>query len=82
MNNRIQYLKTQALLWCDENVPEQFSEEIAGYGKIWEDKFAELIIKECGYAADVFESLGPPLDMDPIDAKPSDYIKKHLGVKE
>lgn len=45
-------------------------------------KFAELIIKMCGYHADVFSALGCPVDMDPTDTKPSDYIKKHFGVKE
>lgn len=40
------------------------------------------IVRECGYHADVFESLGCPLDMDPTETKPSDYIKKHFGVEE
>lgn len=46
MNERIKLLKHQASLWCDENIPEQFSEEINGYGQAWEDKFAELIVQE------------------------------------
>ena len=44
------------------------------------EKFAELIVRECGYYADVFESLGCPVDMDPTETKPSDYIKKNFGV--
>ncbi len=44
--------------------------------------FAELIVRQCGYHADVFESLGCPVDMDPTETKPSDYIKKHFGVEE
>ena len=47
VNKRISELKNQASVWCDENIPEQFSEETNGYGKAWEDKFAELIVKEC-----------------------------------
>ena len=47
MNERIRELKRQATIWCDDNIPERFSEEIGGYGSAWEDKFAELIIKEC-----------------------------------
>jgi hypothetical protein len=43
-------------------------------------KFAELIIRQCGYYADIFDSLGCPSDMDPTEAKPSDFIKKQLGV--
>ena len=44
-------------------------------------KFAELIVKQCGYYADIFESLGCPVDMDLTETKPSDYIKKHFGVE-
>lgn len=47
MNERIKLLKHQASVWCDENIPEQFSEETNGYGQAWEDKFAELIVQEC-----------------------------------
>ncbi len=47
MNERIKLLKHQASLWCDENIPEQFSEETNGYGSAWEDKFAEMIVREC-----------------------------------
>jgi hypothetical protein len=45
------------------------------------EKFAQLIVKECGYRADVFGSLGCPVDMDPTETKPSDYINKHFGVE-
>ena len=45
MNERIQQLKHQASLWCDMNIPDQFGEY--GYGEAWEDKFAELIVREC-----------------------------------
>ena len=44
MNERIQELKHQASLWCDRNIPEQYSEETNSYGSAWEDKFAELLI--------------------------------------
>jgi hypothetical protein len=43
MNEQIKQLKHQASLWCDENIPEQYSEETNGYGLAWEYKFAELI---------------------------------------
>jgi hypothetical protein len=43
---RIRKLKHQASLWCDENIPDQYSEETNGYGSAWEDKFAELLLKE------------------------------------
>lgn len=53
MNERIKLLKHQAYRWCDENIPEQYSEETNGYGSMWEDKFAELLIKECYSIIDV-----------------------------
>ncbi len=46
------------------------------------EKFAELIVRQCGYYADVFESLGCPVDMDPTETKPSDYIKREMGITE
>ena len=49
MNKRIKELKHQASVWCDENIPEQFSEETNGYGSAWEEKFAELLIREYSY---------------------------------
>jgi hypothetical protein len=47
----------------------------------WTEKFAELIIRQCGYYADIFEAAGCPVDMDPAETKPSDYIKQHFGVE-
>jgi hypothetical protein len=46
------------------------------------EKFAELIIRQCGYYADVFEGLGCPQDVDSTETKPSDYIKRQFGVEE
>ena len=54
MNERIRLLKHQASLWCDENIPEQFSEETNSYGRAWEDKFAELIVEKCAQASEVY----------------------------
>ena len=75
MNERIRLLKHQASLWCDENIPEQFSEETNGYGRAWEDKFAELIVQECahiGYDASYYECA----------LNVSNRIKQHFGVEE
>ena len=74
MNERIRELLLKAASdYNDANgvfIPDDFVE-----------KFAELIVKDCGYYADIFESLGCPVDMDPTETKPSDYIKKHFGVE-
>lgn len=46
MNERIQELKRQASMWCDQNIPGEFDENTGGYGYHWEEKFAELIVQE------------------------------------
>jgi hypothetical protein len=74
MNERIAQLYDQAI------VLENNGDYVAG--ELDPIKFAELIIRQCGYYADVFESLGCPQDMDPTETKPSDYINKHFGVDE
>jgi hypothetical protein len=76
MNERIQELKHQASLWCDENIPEQFDEEIMGYGSAWEDKFAELLVKECSQMVeDKFDFCGDEIII-------AEQILKHFGVEE
>ena len=76
MNKRIQELKHQASQWCDQNIPEQWSEETFGYGEAWEDKFAELIIQECGNA------LSPMLRDMISRGQAYELLKKHFGVEE
>jgi hypothetical protein len=73
MNIRIQEIKNRASVWCDENIPEQFSEETNGYGAAWENKFAELIINVCAILGDFAEN-GDVL-------KPSVMIKDYFGVE-
>jgi hypothetical protein len=73
MNKRIRELAEQAG-WM-------MGDEVEGFNTRLE-KFAELIVRQCGYYADIFESAGCPVDMDPTETKPSDYIKKHFGVEE
>ena len=78
MNKLIENLFARAL---DEAVPETWTRLDMVQVPWLCDKFAELIVRECGYYADVFDALGCPVDMDPTETKPSDYIKKHFGVK-
>lgn len=37
---------------------------------LWYDRVAELIVRECAWAADFAE-----------DTSPGDYVKKHFGLK-
>jgi len=85
MNERIRELKHQASVWCDENIPEQFSEETNDYGSAWEEKFAELIVRECVGVADDYvkgclceEHKNIKRPQSAIGRK----IKEHFGVEE
>jgi hypothetical protein len=79
MNDRIRHLaKKSGLLSRKFMFGEYYYDELSDE----QLEFAELIVKQCGYYADIFESLGCSVDMDPTETKPSDYIKKHFGVEE
>ena len=69
----------------NERIFEIIQEMNGRVGLQWDDEdkeeLAELIVKECGYCADIFAVAGCPVYMDPTETKPSDYIKKHFGVK-
>ena len=76
MNDRIDELKRQAIMWCDQNIPGEFDAIIGGYGHHWEEKFAELIVQEC---ADYFGREGDrrfEVDGNWIALT----IKQHFGV--
>lgn len=91
MNEQIRVLKHQASVWCDENIPEQFSEETNGYGSAWEEKFAELIVRECvdvirkevslkyKYGGETEEFMGGHYASSMLARV---KIKNHFGVKE
>ena len=83
MNERIQELKHQAFLWCDENIPEQYSHE-TGYGDAWEDKFAELLIRECieQCKKQEYEYWRAPEDQEFTPQDCADAIARHFGVEE
>ena len=86
MNEQINQLRLEAGISRLHDEPK-FMVAVSKEGTVIEpldglQKFAELIVKQCGYYADIFESLGCPVDIDPTETKPSDYIKKHFGVEE
>ena len=70
MNERIQELHEQAMKSCDEH-----RSDILNYHRIYREKFAELIVKEC------FSKLEPYLDDQFIDDIESE-LKEHFGVDE
>ena len=68
MNERIKQLAEQA----EYSVNEVFVWDPTGPDRedVIREKFAELIVRECAWAADF------------ADGEPGDYILKHFGVKE
>ena len=80
MNERIRELGRQASLWCDQNIPGEFSEETMGYGHYWEEKFAELIVRECvqvGGPEDSYTDEWFKAKADSVNK-----IREHFGVEE
>ena len=63
MNERIRELAEQA----GYKPLGTFADELM---EIYNEKFAELIVRECAWAADFAE-----------DTSPGDYVKKHFGVE-
>lgn len=76
MNDLIKALAEQASHQSPDGYPVTIP-----YSDDFVNKFADLLIKHCGYCADIFVAVGCPVDMDPTETKPSDYIKKRLGVE-
>ena len=73
MNERFRELARQADAWARDIVPDL--REIPVYNRIRDEKFAELIVRECCNIADEVERA----DMDSYVSK---YIKAHFGVEE
>ena len=69
MNERIRDLKEQALIWAVETLdPDVLNDN--EWGVAIDEKFAELIVRECAEIADKAEPY-----------KASDLIKQHFGVE-
>lgn len=76
MNERIKQLAEQAGSTHKQSlgVYQFYSHEL--------EKFAELIIRQCAYEADLFAAFGCPSNMNPEKTGVGDYIKNVFGVKE
>ena len=71
MNERIQELHEQAMKSCDEH-----RSDILNYHRIYREKFAELIVRECSqFVEDKFDFCGDELII-------AEQILKHFGVEE
>ena len=76
MNERIQKLYDQADKFAKENRTQTISGPGNNYFELFHEKFAELIVKECGVA------LSPMLRDMVSRGQAYDLIKKHFGVEE
>ena len=77
MNKRIKELVQQTDAWCKQNLPANWwTDYVDQYLPLWNAKFAELIIKECGVA------LSPMLRDMVSRGQAYDLIKQHFGVEE
>ena len=76
MDERIKELVQQTDAWCEQNFPANWTDDVDQYLPLWNAKFAELIIKECGVA------LSPMLRDMVSRGQAYDLIKQHFGVEE
>ena len=68
LNERIKLLAEQANE-LDYETFDEYNHKTVQHYKVNKEKFAELIIKECAWAADF------------ADKNPGDYVLKHFGVE-
>lgn len=47
MNERIEELVIATDAWCDKNLPSNWTDRVDEYLPVWNEKFAELIVREC-----------------------------------
>ena len=77
MNKRIEELTLRTDAWCKQNLPANWwTDYVDQYLPLWNAKFAELIIKECGVA------LSPMLRDMVSRGQAYGLIKQHFGVEE
>jgi len=75
MNERIKVLAEQADKWSAEEYHQLFlANESPDRQKLFKEKFAELIVRECADCVDFYTSDG--------NGPASDVILNHFGVKE
>ena len=83
MNKRIDELVTATDAWCDQNLPVNWTDDVDKYLPIWNEKFAQLIVKEC---ADLCSKYGDRVEYNRPNSgyeawECADIIKQHFGVE-
>lgn len=83
MNERVKELIKQATEH-DYTTWDSYNQKELVYYKFSQEKFAQLIVRECGILADQyqFEKKNPnPLATERLPLLPSDFIYEHFGVE-
>ena len=76
MNERIRELGREATIWCVSQ-PNQDD-----FDSMWEEKFAELIVKECANHCDLLLDHKISSEWSRGTHDCSKAIKQHFGVKD
>ena len=77
MNERILKLVNETDSWCDKNLPSDWLDYVDEFLPQWNEKFAELIVREC---ADVITETH--WHLPPTQEQVALSIKEHFGVEE
>jgi hypothetical protein len=78
MNERIKQLAEQANIKHDEHNDVYYNDSYDGIRRVWLEKFAELIVRECidiAYKYDAPKMSGPGMII-------GNRIEEHFGVEE
>jgi len=89
MNERIEELVTATDAWCDQNFPPDWTDRVDEFLPLWNEKFAESIIRECASICEI-NGASYKHSFTPSKAKLAEstsvycgaLIKKHFGVEE
>jgi len=79
MNKRIEKFSEQARQYADSMYPSGL--DIAKWGPVYQEKFAELIVRECANSLWTEECHNSDLALEEFE-KNSAKIKEHFGVEE
>jgi hypothetical protein len=82
MTERIKELVTATDAWCDQNFPPDWTERVDEFLPLWNEKFAELIVRECANHCDLLLDHKISSEWSRGTHDCSRAIKKHFGVEE
>ena len=81
MNERIEKLMDETDSWCDKNFPSDWLNRVDEFLPLWNEKFAELIVRECAMIVEGFEITQEVALDEYVDYEASNVLKEHFGVE-